>query len=69
MNNPFKSRIVRTLIIGWILAIVIAAIITIVTIHVNPSIVNEPMQSNHLVPEFRLHTNFITNFYGDAKTN
>ena len=79
MNNPFKSRLVRHLFIGWIFAIILAAIMTMLTIHFQkPSIVNEPMPPIRPVqldpviknpPIFQLNTNWNTNFYGTGKTN
>ena len=76
MNSPFKSDIVCKLIMVLVFSFVVAMVLTMVNIYVNPSIVNEPMPLQRPVqidpviklpvPEFQLNTNWNTNIYGST---
>lgn len=59
MNNPFKSRLVRLLIEGWSFAVVMAAILTILSVYVN----RKPVEVKNPVLNFQLNTNWNTNTY------
>jgi hypothetical protein len=71
MNNPFKSNIVKKLIIGIVFSITVVVILTMMEIYVNPRIiVGDPVTPTspaigsvvkQPVPVFQLNTNFNTN--------